>query len=710
MEHDRSTRVGAEVETVDVGELARAMRRGWRGVVAGGVIGLAVAAALVLFFPWRYPGAASVLLRNANDPTGSLLSRFGIAGDIAGGGGGALGNVLKSPMETEVQLLGSRDVLGDVVDSLGLQARVLAPRRTPARTLIEPASYPGSFKRTTFSVERQPDGAYRVTGADTTVVARPGQPARLPVVGPVTLARGRLPAHFKIKFEDRADAITRLTDRLDIEKAGGEVAELDYSGPDSLTAAEVPNAVIATYLKRRRTTDRGMNQRRLEFLLVQNDTVTRSLALAEGALRRDQERSGVFDPELAGKGNVDALLLVQEQLGAVDAERLAIAQVVSQVERGALAPRELGASPSMLKSPAINGLLTQIAALETERTRLLERRTPRDPEILSLTQSIAQVESQFLPYGRTYARALDRQATELRRQHDELQARMAALPGQAEGNLRWQREVKRLSQTSLALQAQILDARLAAIAEGGQVRQIDVAQPAKRPRFPRPVPTLVVGVILGLLAGAVWAATRGAITSRIMTSTDVERVTGFPSLELTSGRPLLLGSGARRGTVLVTSVGSAGHASAVARQLAEHASERGQRVGLLDLTGAHAEASPAAVARLADGLESENELTVVAVPGLDDRRAAVLLEPSRAVLLVGRTGKLRRAQLAESASTLVRLGVPVLGVVLVDHEPAARDPLPAAGPGMTARADRARGDAGAAAGGVVAALGRGPRE
>ena len=47
-------------------------------------------------------------------------------------------------------------------------------------------------------------------------------------------------------------------------------------------------------------------------------------------------------------------------------------------------------------------------------------------------------------------------------------------------NQQAQREVKRLTQTMLGVQAQIIDARLAAIAEGGQVRQIDVAQPPNR--------------------------------------------------------------------------------------------------------------------------------------------------------------------------------------------------------------------------------------
>ena len=48
----------------------------------------------------------------------------------------------------------------------------------------------------------------------------------LPTVGRVTLAAGPLPERFTIKFEDREDAITRLDDRLSVEKKGGELAEI----------------------------------------------------------------------------------------------------------------------------------------------------------------------------------------------------------------------------------------------------------------------------------------------------------------------------------------------------------------------------------------------------------------------------------------------------------------------------------------------------
>jgi tyrosine-protein kinase Etk/Wzc len=393
-----------------------------------------------------------------------------------------------------------------------------------------------------------------------------------------------------------------------------------------------------------------------------------ALREAENALRGQQEASGVFDPEMSGKAEYEGLHLVREQLAAIESERVAIANVLSEVERGRLTERQLAAFPSLLRSPAVNTILSQMSALETERTRLLERRTARDPEVVVLTQSIAELERQLLPIARAYSTSLTSQSNELRREERAVESRLARLPGQAEGNLRAQRDVKRLSQTMLALQAQILDARLAAVSEGGQVRQVDVALPPKKIWFPRPLPTLVVSAILGLLAGIVWAIARGAMSSRVRTPVDAERASSLPALDWAPGRPLLLGAVGRTGTLLVVPVGEdRGAAEAVARQLLEHAAEREQRAALVDLSADVTESAPGAAARLVGAAEHSHPFVVVATPGFADRRTSAVLEPPRGTLLVALTG-VSRGELGEAVGTVARLGMPCLGLVLIDRE------------------------------------------
>jgi hypothetical protein len=316
----------------------------------------------------------------------------------------------------------------------------------------------------------------------------------------------------------------------------------------------VPNAAVAAYLERRRTVDRGQNQRRFEFISRQIDSVATALAAAEGALRGEQEASGVLDPELSGKAGVEALQNVRKEFVALEAERAAARRIVEQVRSGAITPRQLAAFPSLLRSPAINSVLTQISALETERTRLRERRTERDPEVAALGTSIADLERELVGLASAYAQSLERQTQSLSEQEQQVTTRLEALPRQAQGNLRLQREVRRLTQTSLGLQAQLIDARLAAISEGGQVRAVDAARPAKRVTFPRPLPTALGAALLGLLGGMIWAVVRAAASTRLRTAADVERAAGLPVALDRPGRALLLGVDLSAGTVVVAPV------------------------------------------------------------------------------------------------------------------------------------------------------------
>ncbi len=670
----RPAAASAADESVDVGALVRTIGRGWRALLAGALLGAAVGLAIALLVrPW-YRGTASVLVRNANDPAGSLLSRFGVASDVAGAAaGGALGGVLKSSLETEVQLIQSRELAGMVVDSLALQARVLAPHGVPASALFAPGPVGGSFRRRTVSFVRQADGSYAASAGDSTTRLTPGRPGRVAGVGAVTLAARALPAEFRVRFEDREDAVTRAVDNFTVEKLGGDVVKLRYAGPDSVTAAAVPNAVIAAYLELRRTVDRGVNARRYEFMAAQADTAVRQLAAAEDALRRDQEASGVVDPEEAGKSGLAAIQEVRNQFVALDAERRAAHSLVDAVAAGTLTPRQLTALPAFLRAPGINAILEQLTQLETERTKLLGSRTERDPDVVALAQGVADLERNLLPLARTYAASLDQQTAQLAAEQRAVEARLGELPGQAESALRLQRDVRRLSQLVLGLQAQMIDAKLASLSEGGQVRQVDVAAAPKRPTFPRPVWTLPGGLLLGLLGATGWVLGRSAWSSRVHTPRDAERATGLPAVALRPGAPLLLGAD-DAGTVVVVGADRAAGTRGVADALAVQARTRGRAAVVVhpgDAGGARAAGADADGA-LADGAlpdavrraEAGHEAVYVAAAALDDPRSAAVLDRRRPVAVVAVEGATTRGALADAAETLGRLGVPVLGVVV----------------------------------------------
>src|SRR5581483_10313307 len=122
-------------------------------------------------------------------------------------------------------------------------------------------------------------------------------------------------------------------------------ARIAYRGDDSLTAAAVPNALVAIYLARRATTDRGVNQRNVEFLTAKADSAAAQLAAAERSLRQQQEQSGVIDPEVVGKIELERASQIRTNLTDLQLEDGAIKQLIARVSDGSIKPRELAAYP-----------------------------------------------------------------------------------------------------------------------------------------------------------------------------------------------------------------------------------------------------------------------------------------------------------------------------------------------------------------------------
>lgn len=576
-------------DTIELVDVVRSIRRGWREIAVCLALGLVVAIAVIRWAPRRFDAPASLVIRDTDGST-SLLSRIGMPSNV----GSIVGAPGQTSLETEIAILGSRALARQVIDSLHLTI----------------------YKR--------------------------GKPL------------------------DHEDAVTYMLNHLGIEKAGGDVVRLVYHATDSLTAARVPNTLAAIYLERRKTTDRGVNAHRVEFLQRRIDSAAVALASAEDRLRREQETSGVIDPVTTGKLQLERAADLRGQLTALQTERGALDQLLAQVHSGRMSARELAAYPTFIKSSAISQLLTQLSSLEADRLKLLATRTEADPDVQAVSLSIKAVEGQLLPITESYASAVRSQQSELQHELDTLRAVALGMPRTAEANGRMQRDVLRLSQIYAALQAQLVDARLAEIGEGGDVRQLDVATVPKHPTFPKPVVTMGLGVGGGLLLGIFVALLMGGMGRWARDPLEVERATGLPALAFDPSNALLLAPAAAARTVLVLPLDARTPTDAVAQRLAETSTARAVQTTILDLSD-HAGAD---VNGAIDNLEQEFGSVIVRLPQINTPTAAAALRENRPVILVATAPRVDKLALSNALGTLRRLEVPCAGIVL--HTPDQR--------------------------------------
>lgn len=642
-------------DTIELGHVFRTIVRGWRAVAAFTLLGIVVATLIILFAPRKYTAGGTIVIKpDASGSGSSLISQVTGLSDVTAG-------LLSrgSSLETEIGVLSSRAVIGEVVDSLRLQGRMRAPSPVPTADLLSGLAAPGSFEPRVIQFSRAPDGAYRAVGEGVEAEMTPGKPYSVGV-GTLTFSPAvRLPAKFALELRDREDAIDRVAKHFDISKQKGELASIKYAADDSITAARASNLLVQVYLKRRKGMDRGVNQRRVEFLTLKADSMDRELARAAEALRRQQESSGVLDPVAVARIDLESSAALQGKLTDVLVEQTALQQLMSQIASHSATPRQLAAYPTFLKSPAINNLVVQLSDLETKRSQVLTNRTETDREVVALDRSIASVEGQLMPFAETYAASLATQRRRLEMSADSVRRSLAGLPRAAESGGRLQRDVMDLAKLSAGLQVQLVEARLAAIGEGGDVRPLDVAVPPKKPSFPKPLLTASVGTASGLFLGMIAALLVGSVGRWVRDPVDLERTTGVPAIQFDPSTPLLLASAGAR-TLVVAPVVAGLDISEVVTRLAQTATWRSVSAAVLNLTSPTPTDVNASIARL----EEQHDLVIVQLPSLVSDSAAAALQQGRPVLLVTPSRRTERRGVVGAVGMLRRLGIPCAGIVM----------------------------------------------
>lgn len=472
---------------IDLGAVAHTVRRRAYAVVIGLIAGGLAAAGILLFVTPRFDARAMMLIRTtANDPSSLIKDRLGALSELMpstlglGGGG-------EEELATELALLKSRAVLGAVVDSLRLEVVPRSPDRVPPSAVVDSVRFTARFKPVKLTLNA---GVNRFAEG-------------------IVWAKQRA----DVKLVDREDSIDELSDRFTIRKIGGGAVEITYRGRDSVTSAAVPNLTAAVYMVRRKTVDRGLNQRRLEFLTAKADSVRTDLRHSADVLAAVAQVSGSgASPEIAAKALADEIGILEAKLSEIRAGEGSLDSLITGVQTRHLDPRLVGGFPELLKSPALNDLIAQIAHVETERTLLLATRPEVSPQAVAMARARDSLMAQLLPLALAYRQSMARERGSVERDLGALRAQLSRLPAQAAAVGKEQAEITRLAALNAGMGAQVLSARLAALAEGGDVRLIDQAVEPRRVTFPRPLPTIAICLAAGAIAGFLVALFGAPIT------------------------------------------------------------------------------------------------------------------------------------------------------------------------------------------------------
>jgi len=521
-------------------DLWRTLRRRWvmLACVSAGVT-FTVMAITLLITP-IFESEAVLRVREEERGSGMLEEIIPIAGmSLPGLGGG--------DVETEIGILRSRRIADLVVDSTSLHVELTRPWRARRTEVIDVVEAGPDALRGSYTFRRRPDGSYDTTfRGDESPGALPsgivaGQPFS---VGGMRLVIRSTPGDdppsvIRIRVRPFQRVVTRFRDRFQVDRQDNQsqLIDLGFRHTDPVVAAGVVNAVIDYFLEFSKGAEQRESRRQVEVLGAQVARYEVELRQAEERRQRFQEAERIIAPEEQAVAQVKRIAEIQAARDALEVERTALA---SLVERIASTPadsltepawRELATFPSFIANGAVQDVLRTLTELENRRAELLGRRTEANEDVRALDRRIADLQGTLQSVGTNYIRGLDYQIASASASLAGFDRELREIPAVEIELARLVREQEMLSEMYLLLQARLHEAAVQESIDDAAVRVIDYAQVMERAAFPRPLVSLVLASVLGLMAGLLAIVGYEAANPHVRTRRDAELATpGVPLL------------------------------------------------------------------------------------------------------------------------------------------------------------------------------------
>ncbi len=445
-----------------------------------------------------------------------------------------------SEVNTELEVLRSRTLLGEVVDRYNLRARILAPRGAKTSDHFALLAVGAAVKPGRYRVARDSAGRLAAVGVDSPgAVPQLSSEYYLPEDGFRLIAAPALEdsaRELTIEVVSREEAVTSLAAAMRISRPSRDANILvaRYRGPDPVLVRDVPNGLVSAFVDQRVGTRKTGARSTVEFLRAQLDTLNRELREAEDTLRAFREQEQVVSIQQQAAVSVGKLAELQAarnqaaaELGAIEAT-MAMAELRSPIDGGPSPARRLLAFPTLLRNPVISTLFESITALENERSNLLIRRTERDPDVMALTSQMEALEAQIGALVGTYTNGLRQQVAAYDVELRQSAGLLSEIPAKEVRLATLQRDASVLGDLSTLLQTRLKEAEITQAIEDPSAQVVDLAELPTRPVSPNAVLNLALALLAGLAVGLGIAIGRELLDTRLHTSDEVQAESGLP--------------------------------------------------------------------------------------------------------------------------------------------------------------------------------------
>ena len=454
------------------------------------------------------------------------------------------------PLLSRIEVLRSRTLIGNVVDSLGL--RLVAMGSEPFTTQVLGMKVADELETDTINVVFGPT-AMIVSGTAGRQTVPYGDTARIGGIEFSVVEQPELP-ELTVAVLPRELAIDRVLANLQVvRREGTDVVDVSYLSPNPYAAQSVANGIVVTF--QAQGVEAAAEQSRIRREFVGNQ-----LSLTDSILRESQSDLASFrsSESLARaseriSSEQSELLDLDTRLSELRAERQLYGGLVADINSEeeatrAAAVRAVASLPGLASQPGIGGLYEQVIRYQTRLDSLTTgpaRAAPTNPDVVQLKTLISSTENRIAQALGSYVAGVDARIAAL----DDLRGRTAAsvrsLPAKEAEETRLSRQVQVTTAMADELRQEFQAAQLSENVQIGDVEIVDMAALPYKPVAAMWPVKIVIGLIMGLGLGVVFSFFREWRNTSIRKPEELGEVLQLPQLAIIPRTPELSLHGSR---------------------------------------------------------------------------------------------------------------------------------------------------------------------
>jgi capsular exopolysaccharide synthesis family protein len=338
---------------------------------------------------------------------------------------------------------------------------------------------------------------------------------------------------FRLSVSELPIAVNSFLEELVVEETdrGSNVLRIAFPDRDAERAASTVNALLRSYLAHNRDRFARRTNRSVEFVKIELERVSGELKIAEEELEQFALVAGnMVLPETA--------IALVEKLVEVDLERAKSAMtsvtlkgMLEQIESGSLSLEEIAGLEGVKITPENTHVVHKPLSELLAQKRVMEFEYNDEwPALRDLNAQIEDRTASFQAVLKSDIWKQDRLTGELESILGRYESELNSLPTVQLQLARHTMRVQAFTEIYLFLVGQLEESRIARTSTVPNVEVIDWAVPANEPDSPSIPLNVALGLALGLFLGASIASVREATERPIVSSSQLERISGNPCL------------------------------------------------------------------------------------------------------------------------------------------------------------------------------------